>query len=58
MKTVGLGFRCGYGDRQHADGLDGNSMVLILQNALDAKEFLTVNHAAVFFVKIGIHDYI
>lgn len=33
-------------------------MVLILQNALDAKEFLTVNHAAVFFVKIGIHDYI
>ena len=58
MKIVGLPLRCSDGDRWHSGSLDGNSVILILQDAFNPKEFLTVDYHAVFLVKIRIHDHV
>src|SRR5690348_6801924 len=58
MKIMRLGFCSSNGDWQHATSLDGNGVVLILQDAFNPKEFLTVDHHAVFFVKVRIHNHI
>src|SRR5438105_2713037 len=41
-----------------ARSLDGNSVILILQDAFNPKEFLAVDHHAVFLVKVRIHNHV
>jgi hypothetical protein len=56
VKIVGLCFRCGNRDGHHAGSLNGNGAILILQNAVHAKKLFVVDHAAIFFIKVGIHN--
>ena len=37
--------------------LDGNRMVLILQDAIHAKKFFSVDHDTIFLIKVGIHNH-
>src|SRR5437879_9924411 len=55
-----MGLRFGSSNRnwQDAASLDGYSVILILQDAFNPKEFLAVDHNAVFLVKVRIHNHI
>src|SRR6266403_2913122 len=55
---MGLRFHCGNRDREHTRSLDGYSVILILQDSFNPKEFLTVDHHAVFLVKVRIHNHV
>src|SRR5438309_8299026 len=41
-----------------ARSLDGNSVILILQDAFNPKEFLAVDHHAAFLIKVRIHNHV
>ncbi len=58
VKIVGLRFDSGNRNGQHTRGLDGYGVILILQDAFNPKEFLTVDHHAVFLVKVRIHNHV
>jgi len=58
VEIMGLRFGCRNRNGQDAGSLDGYSLILILQDAFNPKEFLTVDHHAVFLVKVRIHNYV
>src|SRR5438445_12024118 len=58
MEIMGLRFGSSNRNWQDAASLDGYSVILILQDAFNPKEFLTVDHNAVFLVKVRIHNHI
>jgi len=53
-----MGLRFGCSNRNRARSLDGYSAILILQDAFDPKDFLTVDHHAVFLVKVRLHNHV
>jgi len=55
---MGLRFRCGDRDRLNVGSLDGNGVVLILQDTIDAKKLFSIDHDTIFFVEVGIHNHI
>src|ERR1700723_353186 len=58
VKIMRLRFCSSNSNRQNAGSLDGYSVILILQDAFNPKEFLTVNHHAVFLVKVRIDNHV
>jgi hypothetical protein len=58
MEIMRLRLRPGDRQRQDAGRLDGNRVVLILKDPVDAQEFLAIDHFAELFVEVGIHDHI
>src|SRR5260370_18607743 len=58
MEIMGLRFGCRNRNGEEAGSLDGYSVILILQDAFNPKEFLTVDHYAVFLVKVRIHNHV
>src|SRR5216684_215501 len=58
MEIMGLRFGCRNRNGQDAGSLDGYSVILILQDAFHPKEFLSVDHHAVFLIKVRIHNYV
>src|SRR5436309_14454325 len=58
MEIMGLRFGSSNRNWQDAGSLDGYSVILILQDAFNPKEFLTVDHRAVFLVKVRIHNHV
>lgn len=58
MKIMRLGVGRGNRDGQDTGSFDRNCVVLILKDAIDAEEFLAVDHLSVFFVEIGIHNHV
>src|SRR6266478_7478607 len=58
MEIMGLRFGCSNRNGQDARSLDGYSVILILQDAFNPKEFLTVDHHAVFLVKVRIDNHV
>ena len=58
MEIMGFRFGCGNRNGQDAGSLDRDGMILILRHASNPKEFLTIDHHAVFLVKIRIHNHV
>src|SRR6266850_578911 len=58
MEIMGLRFGCRNRNGEEAGSLDGYSVILILQDAFNPKEFLTVDHHTVFLVKVRIHNHV
>jgi hypothetical protein len=56
MKTMGSRFGCFNRNGQDVGSLDGYTVTLILQDAFNPKEFLAVDHHAVFLAKVRIHN--
>jgi hypothetical protein len=58
MKTMGSRFGCFNRNGQDVGSLDGYTVTLILQDAFNPKEFLAVDHHAVFLVKVRIRNHV
>jgi hypothetical protein len=58
VKIMRLRFCSSNRNGQDTGSLDGYRVILILQDAFNPKELLTVDHDAIFLVKVRIHNHV
>src|SRR5580704_13601991 len=58
IKVMGLRLNSGDQDRLDVRSLDGNGVVLILQDTVHAEKLFPVDNDTVFLIKVGIHNHI